>query len=174
MKKILITLILLFIIIITFSFALLKIGSWNPNHSYFNDNLRYKLDRYPIMRKILGLHFDGDGRSDYLGSNYQKIVIRVFAMKGLEPNQAILDTFSEKVKGITGKPTRVVFQNLEIPFSPSSNLSDLVILLQYLNQFQAQVGNLFQIQYLNLKLHNYMLLVLFLIVVKLRINLLKT
>lgn len=93
--------------------------------NYFNNNLRYKFARYPLLRGLLGLHFDGDAKADYLGSHYNSITIRVISMKELSVDGAILENLSEKIQKATRKPTKYVLWNIDMPFNTSSNIGDL-------------------------------------------------
>jgi len=115
----------MFIIAVTFSYVFLKIEAQSPDSNYFNDNLRPNISRYPLLRDMLGLHFDGDAKADYLGSRYGSIVIKVIFMEGLLINDDILKSLSEKIQKTTGKPTRYIFWDTRMPFYASSNIESL-------------------------------------------------
>ncbi len=124
-KKVITIIILIFIITVTSSYIFFKIEAQSLEGNYFNNNLRVSLGRYPVMRRVLGLHFDGDAKADYLGPRYGSIAIRVISMKGLSIDSGILKSLSEKIQKTTGKPTRYVLWDMEMPFAASSSVEDL-------------------------------------------------
>ncbi|HAT74236.1 MAG: hypothetical protein US30_C0012G0033 [Candidatus Moranbacteria bacterium GW2011_GWF2_36_839] len=87
-----------------------RFSALNTGSNFFNDNLRYKLARYPMMRQALGLHFDGDAKADYLGGRYKNIIIKIVAMNGLEISDETARIFAKKVEEITGKKTSYLFR----------------------------------------------------------------
>ncbi|MFZ2189142.1 MAG: hypothetical protein WAV73_06295 [Candidatus Moraniibacteriota bacterium] len=107
--KLLVVILLVFVIIVSFGFAYLKASAQNTGSNYFNNNLRYKFARYPVARKILGLHFDGDAKADYLGNRYQNITIKIISMNGLGISDETAKVFSKRVENITGKKTKYLF-----------------------------------------------------------------
>jgi hypothetical protein len=116
MKKVLSIVLLLLVILITFSFAILKYSAQGSEDSFFNRHLRASFAIHPTLRQIFSLHFDGDGRADYLSARYQKIVVEVDIMADLEIRQAALDLFAQRVESITGKPTQIVVSETDLPF----------------------------------------------------------
>lgn len=129
-KKVITIIVLIFIIAVTFSYIFFKIEAQSLDGNYFNNNLRASFDRYPIVRGILGLHFDGDARADYLGSRYGSIVIKVISMEGLSVDSAILKSLSEKIQKTTGKPTRYLIWETDVPFRASSSIEELQAYLE--------------------------------------------
>jgi hypothetical protein len=124
MKKFLIILFLLIIIAGSASYIFLKTSAQDLEKNYFNDNLRYIFARYPMFREILGLHFDGDAKSDFLGTRYKNIIIRVIPMNGLYINNETIAALAEKIQKITGKTTLYV-PSQNVPFSTTSTAEEL-------------------------------------------------
>jgi hypothetical protein len=108
---------LLAIILVCGAFVYAKIASLGPEDNYFNTYYRGQVAVYPAMRKILGLHYDGDAKSDYLGSGYKKIFIEVDALNDIDPDTRLLDRFAAKVESITGKQVSYLVSNTEIPLT---------------------------------------------------------
>jgi len=125
MKKAIVVIILTLLIVASFGFVFLKISANGPESNYFNSKLRYKLARSYRWRNLLGLHYDGDAKADYLGSTYNKILIRVISMEGLYIDQEILDNLAGKIQEITWKKAQYVYAVNQIPFAQSSGLDDL-------------------------------------------------
>jgi predicted Zn-dependent protease with MMP-like domain len=108
MKKALTVLLLLLIIFVSFSYIVLRISAQGSEDNFFNRNWREKFASHPIARKILGLHFDGDGKADYLSGRYSKIVIEVDWMKDHEIPYSALVLLKEKIEAITGKDVQIL------------------------------------------------------------------
>jgi hypothetical protein len=117
MKKAFLAAFLLVVIIISFSFAILRIQANGSENNFFNSKYRETFAKNEILRKILGLHFDGDGRSDYLGKKYSKIHIEVDEMAGLSIPTDSLDTLVERMKAATGKDVSYTLDDSAIPYS---------------------------------------------------------
>jgi predicted Zn-dependent protease len=124
MKKIIIIFLLLIIIFTAFGYVFLKYSAQNTGSNFFNDNLRYKFARYPLMRQILGLHFDGDARADYLGLRYKTIKIKIVPMNGLYLSENTAKIFSDKIRETTVKPTAYSYYP-NVSYKPTSSSEDL-------------------------------------------------
>lgn len=124
MKKIITIFFLLLVIFLIASFIYLKTSAQDLGSNFFNDNWRYEFARHPMARKILGLHFDGDAKYDYLGPRYSNITIKIIPMKGLSINNRAAESFSQKVQATTGKPTKYLVYP-DIAFSLTSYREDL-------------------------------------------------
>lgn len=129
MKKFFIISLLLILIVVSFGYSFLKISANGDEYSYFNTNLRKDFSKNLFLRNLFGLHLDGDGKSDYLGNKYKKIVVAVFAMDKYGADKDSLDQFTQKVEKITGKPTSYEFIKTDIPFL---NYSEISALREYL------------------------------------------
>lgn len=125
MKKVFIVVALSIFIAITFTFTALKLGALGSQNNYFNSRLRSSISQYLVMRKILGLHYDGDGKSDYLGRKFSKITLEVTSMEGLMPKQEILNQLAKTIEETTGKPTEVTVTNPNIPLYQEVNRTDI-------------------------------------------------
>ena len=123
MKKI-ITTFLLLIILVSASFIYLKTAAQENKNNFFNDNLRYRFARYPLLRNILGLHYDGDAKYDYLGPETKNITIRIIPMEGMSVSDETVKVFFQNVQVITGKTAKYV-NYPPIAFHSTSNLPDL-------------------------------------------------
>ncbi|MCL5666938.1 MAG: hypothetical protein M1383_04175 [Patescibacteria group bacterium] len=135
MKKFIVALLLICIIILSFGFTAIKLWSLGPEGNYFNSNLRLKFAKYPVARQILGLHFDGDARTDYLGPRFGKISVEVDSMQGLEIPYAVLKQMAEKIGQLTGKETSFFQSDDNLPYLPDLSEADVKSLAkQYRNE----------------------------------------
>jgi predicted Zn-dependent protease len=135
MKKIFTIIVLLVVIVLSFGYALLKMMSVGPENNYFNRHWRAVFDRSPALRDILDLHFDGDGKTDYLGNKFSKIVMEVDVLNGETIDRQTLQEVTQKMQAVTGKPTSYFISDTDI--AGSHELSDLEI-----GQIAAQYRNL--------------------------------
>lgn len=104
MKKPFVVTSLLVTIVALFGFISLKLAANGPDGNYFNQNLRPSFARYPFFRQVLGLHYDGDARADYLGLGFDKIVVVAKAEAGVAADNEVLRRFAARVAEISGKP----------------------------------------------------------------------
>lgn len=132
--KFLLTCFLFFFIVGLASFMYLRFSALSTESNFFNDNLRYKFARYPAMRQILGLHFDGDAKADYLGKKYKNITIKIIAMDGLEIDRETVKSFAEKVEKITNKETKYLYYP-NIKYEASISVDELRKYLEDNNSF---------------------------------------
>jgi hypothetical protein len=109
------TLVLLGIIFLCGVFIYAKFSSVGADDNYFNTHFRGQLAKYPVLRKILSLHYDGDSRSDYLGSRFSKISIEVDALSDASIDRDLLDRFTQAVGDITGKRASYYISDSSIP-----------------------------------------------------------
>jgi hypothetical protein len=140
MKKVLIVIFLLLIIIVTFSFVFLKIEARGNDGNYFNTHLRGNLSRYELARNILGLHYDGDAKADYLGKQTKNITVEVLVMKGLVARHGIIDNLAMKIEKTTGKKTDIAYSFKELPFSNISEKEELAKQLADLRIYRNSSG----------------------------------
>jgi len=136
MRKAITIIFLLILILFLGSFIFLKFSVNGAENNDFNTNWRYKFARYQAMREVLGLHYDGDARNDYLGKEKNAINLKVIAMDGLYFNQEILSILAKKIQIITGKQTNITYVLKNIPFSQQSNLKDLSLILQEARDYE--------------------------------------
>jgi hypothetical protein len=115
MKRAIVAL-LIIVIFVNFVFIILRAQALGPENNFFNTRLREKFARVEFLRHVLGLHYDGDGKSDYLSHKYSKIFIEVDSMDGLQVPDASLKLLAEKISDITGKPTTYAVSNTHIPY----------------------------------------------------------
>jgi hypothetical protein len=116
---------LLIVIIVTFGFVGLKLAALGSDDNYFNRHLRPHFARSPAWRQILGLHYDGDGAADYLGTRYDSIAIAVVSEVGIDLAPDVLSAFAQHISDITGKPvSHQVFSNL-IPIAEARSKSPI-------------------------------------------------
>lgn len=125
MKKVAAIVFLLFVIVLSFSFVTLKILANGSDANYFNTHWRYWFARRPLLRQALNLHYDGDGRADYLGRRFKNIVIEVDGMSGLNIEDDVLRNVVRVINRLTNKQTSFVYSNLDIPYQSSVNKEQL-------------------------------------------------
>jgi len=121
---------LIFLIVVSFGYSFLKISSNGNEYSYFNMNFRKNFSKSPLLRSLFGLHLDGDGRYDYLGNRYEKIVVAVFTIDKYGIDKDLMNQFTHKISKITGKPTVYKLLGTSIPFE---GYSEIDTLQKYLN-----------------------------------------
>ncbi|MDP2933774.1 MAG: hypothetical protein Q8N81_06645 [bacterium] len=125
MKKFLIILVLLSVILVSFGFAALKILANGPDNNYFNRNLRQIFFQHRFWRETLGLHYDGDGRYDYLGNGDGKIMLEVDVMSDLSIQPQALELVRQRIEQITGKQVLYYFSSSNIPYKQSVSMNEL-------------------------------------------------
>ena len=116
MKRLLVICLLLLVIFLSFSYVILKSSANGSEQNYFNQKLRPYFSQFPWMRSILNLHFDGDGRADYLGSGFEKILIEVDVMDTLSARVPALQRLASKIEEITGKKTSYIISDREVSY----------------------------------------------------------
>ncbi len=119
MKKLSVIALLLLVIVLSFGFVILKSWSRGPDENYFNRHWRVKFAAHPWLREVLGLHFDSDGKADYLGQRYQKILIEVDIMETLTAQVEGLEFLKQKIQEITGKETSYIISDRNILYDRS-------------------------------------------------------
>ena len=124
MKKLITILGPLLVITVSFLFILAKIQAQGSEDNYFNRQWRPRLAQYPILRHLLGLHWDGDARADYLGDKYEKIFVEVDLADGQTVELAALDLLKEKMSAATGKPVSYLISDRTAPRRNYRNESD--------------------------------------------------
>jgi hypothetical protein len=117
MRKAAIIIVLALVILLSFGFVYAKGQAQGPDNNYFNTHLRSWFDRSLVMRNVLGLHYDGDGRYDYLGGKYKKILIEVDIMSELSIRTDGLNLLVQKIQDVTGKPTSYVISDKNIQYA---------------------------------------------------------
>jgi|GEM_PF-781627 hypothetical protein len=133
LKKFLTVLGLLLIIILSFSYVALKLLANGSEGNFFNKNYRAKFAANPFLRQLIGLHFDGDAKSDYLGSRYKKILIEIDQMEGLDLPKPAMDLLAKNITAATGKEVVLDYSDV-IPFQPNVSTADIDKLVkQYRN-----------------------------------------
>ncbi len=120
MIRFLFSIILLAVIVSSFAFVTLKLLANGPEGNFFNEKYRAIFAEQPTVRKILGLHFDGDAKADYLGNRYNKIVIEVDEMVDLDIPSEALDIVETKIEDLTGKDV-IIVRSGKIAFTESVN-----------------------------------------------------
>jgi hypothetical protein len=124
MKKFLISVFLIIVIAVSFSFIFLRLSAQSDSDNYFNKNLRYKFARYSFFRTVLGLHFDGDARFDYLSQKYKNITIKIITMNGTDVSKKTLEILADKIQQTTGKPVKTIHVR-DVQLETASSLSAL-------------------------------------------------
>lgn len=125
MKKFFIISILLAVIALSSVFAYLKIAANGPEDNNFNKYWRESFARFPKIRHILNLHYDGDAKADYLGTNYSKIIVNINSFKSLEVDKNVFEYFAEQAEKLTGKSARIVYSDAAVIYRPAVSFEDL-------------------------------------------------
>lgn len=138
MKKTLIVITLLVIIFASFSFVFSKLQARGDENNFFNRELRAKFAEYPLMRKILGLHNDGDGSADYLGKSFQKILVEADLTDTTTIRLSALELFKDRVQAITGKETSYLISDRKMIYERELTREKIArIVKKYRNYGQA-------------------------------------
>ncbi|MBU1149195.1 matrixin family metalloprotease [Patescibacteria group bacterium] len=94
---------LLLIILFCASFVVFRYYGNQIEANWFNDQVREYLTRYPLLRGIYALHWDGDAKSDYLSTNdYQKLIVEIDSIEACQKyfinNDSLINQISELVQ----------------------------------------------------------------------------
>lgn len=136
-------LVLIIFIALCGTFIYLKIQINGNENSKFNQTTRFSLGKYAWVRKILGLHNDGDARGWYL-SPQSKLIVEVARAENVELNKKVLGEFVRLVEIYTGK--KVVLFNKETFKSGKLTEADLKEIVLAHRRYEVSSGpNLFVI-----------------------------
>lgn len=134
MKKSVVASLLLLVIVLSFGFVYFRSQAAGPENNYFNTHLRAKFAVLPMLRQILDLHFDGDGKADYLGRGYKKILIEVDVMDYVAGSLQGLQLLTSRIEAATGKPTSYVISDRQILYDRAVSKEDIAgIVKKYRN-----------------------------------------
>ena len=125
MKKMLSTVLLVLIVIGTFSFAAIKAASLGEDDNWFNANLRAKFSRSSFLRSFFALNNPGDAAFDYLVDRKQRVIIEVDAQQGLEFSMETLAEVERQIAEITGKIVEIRLSSVVASANRSFNDSEL-------------------------------------------------
>lgn len=109
--------------------------------NWFNERYRAKLARYPFVRTVLNLRWDGDGRTDYLlSTNFKKIRIEYDRDDGCTIPTEALDAVTTAIEKATGKPNGVeLIEGDMIPLAKDDySASEIRSIAQTHQQFRSQ------------------------------------
>ncbi len=149
MKKIGAIISLCLIIILSFSFVILRLLANGSEDNFFNQKWRLSFGKSPLLRQILGLHFDGDGRYDYLHGKDKKILIEIDAMQGVKIPQDAVDLLVTKMQDATGKRVIYSYSDQNIPFQAQSSGKEVSDLVKKYRNFQIANSSSVYLLYLN-------------------------
>ena len=149
MKKAAKILVLLLFIVLTFTFVILRMLANGSEDNFFNQKYRVALAKNPLLRNLLALHFDGDGRFDYLGQTNKKLWIEIDAMAGLSIPQDSLDLLAKKIAGVTGEDVLFFDSDANIPFQAAVGQDQVKQLVDRYKNFQPTDGAYLYLLYLN-------------------------
>ena len=130
MKRPVIIFVLLFIIVLSFAFVWAKLQVAGADDNYFNQQLRGKFAARPWFRQLLGLHYDGDGRADYLGRRYNKVLIEVDIMQEGNIDRQVLDDLAQKIQALLSKPTSYLISDRSIPYQSTLTKEEIAALVR--------------------------------------------
>jgi predicted Zn-dependent protease len=136
MKRILISLVLLSLIILSFGYSGIKFLSQDTGDNFFNLKYRDKFASYEFLRRVLNLRFDGDAKSDFLGKKKLKVLIEVDSAQGATYSQSALDELRDKIAQITGKETTYLISDQNIPLLGSADQKTMEETINFYRDFQ--------------------------------------
>ncbi|MBX4191203.1 MAG: hypothetical protein KW804_00145 [Candidatus Doudnabacteria bacterium] len=125
MRRAILAFLLLLVIFSSITFIILRVSANGAEDNFFNHKWRQKFAKDPFFRQILGLHFDGDARADYLGDKYSKIVIEVDQMIDHEIPYQALELLKKKIEQTTGKQVEIL-ESDKIPYIENVYHDDVV------------------------------------------------
>jgi len=130
---------LLIVILLSLGFVVLKSQALGSPSNYFNRNLRRDFATSPLFREILGLHYDGDAKTDYLGERYSNILVEVDTLNSQTVRLSTLDGLVKKIQEITSKETEYLVSDRDI-LSPRQLGADDIekIAGKYRNHFNTR------------------------------------
>lgn len=140
MTKIVSTIFLMVIIVVSFGFIYLKVSAHGSEHNYFNKNLRTSIAQYPLMRSVIGLHYDGDAKYDYLGKEADRIVIEVDSMEGLDVSDGAIERLSDRINKITDKEVSIRYSDMDIPYQQQVDFEELREIKEKYHYHKASEG----------------------------------
>ncbi|MDP4001209.1 MAG: hypothetical protein Q8P83_03135 [bacterium] len=137
MKNIIVGLILIIIIILSLGFVTLKSLAQGSEDNFFNQEFRSQASKSALVRKILGLHYDGDASHDYLGDTKTKIIIEIDLMEGIDVPVVALDQLKQKIQEVTKKETIYLISDRNIPYKAALTDDDVNLLEESYRDFNA-------------------------------------
>lgn len=136
MRKLVAIIALLAVIILSFGFVWLRVMAQGDESNYFNRQWRPRFAAAPWLREALGLHYDGDGRADYLGNKYSKILIEVDQFDSVSLRLTALEGLTDKIEKLTGKDTSYLVSDRRVPYDRSLTKDEIAALAsKYRNHF---------------------------------------
>ncbi len=105
----LLTLLLIIVIIVSFGFVGIRYSAnADEQDNWFNNEHRESFARYKYLRDVLGLHWDGDAKADYLlNRKYTKLRIEVDRYDGCVISANAISTFVSVIEPIIDKPGEI-------------------------------------------------------------------
>lgn len=128
MKKLLI-LLLSIIIIVSFGFVGIRYSAnADEQDNWFNDEYRESFSHYKYLRDVLGLHWDGDAKADYLlNRKYTKLRIEVDRYDECSISANAISSFVSVIEPIIDKPGEIkITMNDTIPLGFESYDSEQI------------------------------------------------
>jgi len=122
-------LLLIIIIIISFGFVGIRYSAnADEQDNWFNNEYRESFTQYKYLRDVLGLHWDGDAKADYLlNKKYTKLRIEVDRYDGCGISANAISSFVSVIEPIIDKPGEItITMNDTIPLGFESYDSEQI------------------------------------------------
>ncbi|MBU0598109.1 matrixin family metalloprotease [Patescibacteria group bacterium] len=143
MKKF-ITVLLLILIIVVFSYVVLRYFANSENQdNWFNDSWRSKFSRYPFLRTIIGLHWDGDALSDYLmPEKMDSLVIEFDRYENCDIDIDLQEQLVQEISRVIDKPGGITFKEDDyyILNQPSYSREEIRELAKIHQDYRSKAG----------------------------------
>lgn len=108
MKKLAVVVLIVFIIVIFGSIAIRYFANAPEQDNWFNRDYRAKLSRYPFLRTVYGLHWDGDAASDYVdGRTYTDMDIVFNRYDECAIPTGVMEAVRQEVENVVDKSGQV-------------------------------------------------------------------
>ncbi len=108
MRKTITAILIIFVVIIFGSFAIRYFANSPEQDNWFNNEYRLKFSRYPFLRFLYGLHWDGDARADFLlPQPYPNINVVFYRYDECNIKPADLEPVRQEIINVTKKPGQV-------------------------------------------------------------------
>lgn len=118
---------LIIVILLLGAFLYLKYEAKGDPNSHFNQTTRLSLARHPFARALLGLHNEGDARSEYL-QNTGPLVIEWFLPITESVDSGVVQQFADLAGKYTGRQVQVNFGgNISVGTIPLVSADNLAL-----------------------------------------------
>jgi predicted Zn-dependent protease len=136
-KKILGIAILLVIIFFSYTFTAVRFFAAESDNNPINRRIRPMLVKSELLRDLYGLHFDGDGKHDYLSEKTKKIILEIDQISSAGVDHRLAGKLAEQIEATTGKETTFILSDSDLMAHASYDQKTLRSLEKKSRDFQS-------------------------------------